>query len=97
MQSCDPTGIEFETLGVLKKSLWVLSHMPHLVRVNRTRVRFPSWYGSFGQVRMQQSHSDVHQKRTKQAYRDLLEEVVSACFQTNPGAGNSKVIYCLKW
>ncbi len=64
----------------------VLSHLPHLVRLNRTRVRFPSWFGSFGQVRMQHSHSGVHQKRTKQAYRNLLEEVVSVRFQTNPGA-----------
>ncbi len=61
----------------------VLSHLPHLVGLNRTRVRFLSWCGSFGPVRMQQSHSGVHQKRTKQAYRDLLEEVR---FQTNPGA-----------
>ncbi len=66
--------------------LRVLSHLPHLVRLNRTRVRFPSWCGSFGQVRMQQSHSGAHQKRTKQVYRDLLEEVVSVRFQTDPGA-----------
>ncbi len=45
---------------------------------------FSSWCVSFGPVRMQQSHSGAHQKRTKQAY--LLEEVVSARFQTNPGA-----------
>ncbi len=48
---------------------------------HHTRVGFPSWCGSFGLVRMQQSH----QKWTKQAYRVLLEEVVSARFQTNPG------------
>ncbi len=64
----------------------VLSHLPHLVQLNRTRVCFPSWCGSFGQVRMQQSHSGAHQKRTKHAYRDFLEEVVSVRFQTNPGA-----------
>ncbi len=66
--------------------LRVLSHLPHLVVLNRTRVGFRSWCGSFGPVRTQQSHSGVHQKRTKQAYRDLVEEVISACFQTNPGA-----------
>ncbi len=64
----------------------VLSHLPHLVRLNRTTVRFPSWCGLFGQVRMQQLHSGAHQKRTKQLYRDLFEEVVSVRFQTNPGA-----------
>ncbi len=37
----------------------------------------------FGQVWMQQSHSGVHQKRTTQAYRDLLEEVDSARLQTD--------------
>ncbi len=31
--------------------LSVLSHLPHLVWLNRTRVSFPSWCGSFGQVR----------------------------------------------
>ncbi len=71
---------------VLSYSLRVLSHLPHLVRLNRTRVCFPSWCSSFWQVRMQQSHLGAHQKRTKQAYRDLLEEVVSVRFQTNPGA-----------
>ncbi len=45
----------------------VLSHLPHLVHLNRTRVRFPFWWGSFGQVRMQQSHLGTHQKQTKQA------------------------------
>ncbi len=35
----------------------MLSHLPHLVRLNRSRVGFPSWCGSFGPVRMQQSHS----------------------------------------
>ncbi len=69
----------------------MLSNLPHLVRLNRTRVRFPSWCCSFRRVRMQQSHSGAHQKRTKQAYRDLLEEVVSVRFQTNPGA------VCLWW
>ncbi len=55
------------------QSLRVLSHLPHLVWLNRTRVRFPSGCGSFGQVRMQQSHSGVHQKRTKQAYETSLK------------------------
>ncbi len=45
----------------------VVSHLPHLVHLNRTRVRFPFWWGSFGQVRMQQSHLGMHQKQTKQA------------------------------
>ncbi len=60
-------------------SLRVLSHLPHLVQLNCTRVRFPSWCGSFGQVRMPQSHSGAHQKWTKQTY-------VSVHIQTNPGA-----------
>ncbi len=37
--------------------LRVLSHLPHLVVLNRTRVGFRSCYGSFGPVRTQQSHS----------------------------------------
>ncbi len=53
--------------------LRLLSHLPHLVRLNRTRVSFPSWCGAFVQVRMQQSHSGAHQKRNNQAFRDLLE------------------------
>ncbi len=69
----------------MKKPLRVLSHLPHLVRLNRTRVRVPSWCGSFGQVRMHQTHSGAHQKRTKQAYQNLLEDVVSVLVQTNPG------------
>ncbi len=69
----------------------VLSHLPHLVRLNRSRVGLPSWCGSFGPVRMQQSHSGAHQKQTKQAIRDLLGEVDSVSFQTNPGA------VCLWW
>ncbi len=71
------------------ESLRVLSHLPHLVRLNCTRVLCPSWCGLFGQVWMQQSHLGVHQKRTKQAYRDLLEEVVSAQLQTDSGAVRS--------
>ncbi len=63
---------------VLDASVRVLSHLPHLVRLNYTRVSFPSLCGSFGKVRMQQSHSGAHQKRTKQA--------VSVHFQINPGA-----------
>ncbi len=55
------------------ESLRVLSHLLHLVWLNRTRVSFPSWCGSFGQVRMQPSHSGVHQKRTKQAYETSLK------------------------
>ncbi len=47
------------------ESLRVLSHLPHLVRLNRTRVLCPSWCGLFGQMWMQQSHLGVHQKRTK--------------------------------
>ncbi len=66
--------------------LRVLSNLPHLVGLNRTRVGSPSWCGLFGPVRMQQSYSGMHQKRTKQAYRDLLEEVVSVRIQTYPGA-----------
>ncbi len=68
--------------NIVHKSVRVLSHLPHLVRLIRTRV---CWCSSFEQVRMQQSHLSVHQKQTKQAYRDLLEEVVSVRFQTNPG------------
>ncbi len=57
----------------LVPELRVLSHLPRLVGLNRARVGFLSWCGSFGSVRMQK----LHQKRTKQAYRDLLEEVVA--------------------
>ncbi len=42
----------------------VLSHLPHLVVLNRIRVGVPSWCGPFGPVRVQQSHSGapkVHQ------------------------------------
>ncbi len=68
-----------------EESCRVLSHLLHLVWLNRIRVGSPSWCGSFGPVRMQQSHSGAHQKQTKQAYRDL-KEVVSVHFQSNPGA-----------
>ncbi len=44
-----------------------------LIRLNRTRVCFPSWRGSFGQVRMQQSHSGAHQKWTKQVNEPFLK------------------------
>ncbi len=57
----------------------VYSHLSCLVWLNRTRVRFSSWCGSFGQVWIQQSHS-VH---TKQPHRDPAEEMVSV--QTNSG------------
>ncbi len=60
--------------------LRVLSHMPPLVRLNRTRVGSPSWCGSFGPVRMQQSHSG----RTKS--RPNKHTVVSVHFQTNTGS-----------
>ncbi len=57
----------------LVPELRVLSHLPRLVGLNCARVGFLSWCGSFGSLRMQK----LHQKRTKQAYRDLLEEVVA--------------------
>ncbi len=46
------------------QSIWTLrlySHLPCLVWLNQTEVRFPSWCGSFGQVWMQQSHSGADQ------------------------------------
>ncbi len=53
----------------------MLSHLPHLVQLNRTRVRFPSWCGSFG-----------HQKQTKQAYH-LLEEDGLGTLSNEPWSG----------
>ncbi len=78
------TKLEFFIfLPTFDKRLRVFSHLPHLVRLNRTWVCFPFWCVSFGQVKMQQSHSGAHQMWTKQAYRDQLKEVVSVRFQSN--------------
>ncbi|KAG1936107.1 utrophin [Pimephales promelas] len=38
------------TSETLVSFLMVLSHLPYLVQLNRTRVRFPPWCGSFGPV-----------------------------------------------
>ncbi len=51
----------------------VLSHLPHLVRLNRSRVGLPSWCGSFGQVRMQQSHSVRTKSRPNKQSETSLE------------------------
>ncbi len=57
----------------------VLSHLPHLVGLNRTRVGSPSWCGSFGPVKIQQSHSGATKSGPNK------HTVVSVHFQTNPG------------
>lgn len=46
----------------------------HLVWLNGTRIRVPSWCGLLGQVWMGQSCSGVHQKHTKQACWDLFRD-----------------------
>ncbi len=56
------------------------SHLSCLVRFNQTQVSFPLWWGSFGQVWIQQSHSSTDQRTVLRRWRG-----VSVHFQMNSG------------
>ncbi len=51
--------------------LRLLSHLPHLVRLNRTRVRFPSWCGSFGQVKSNRTRVRTKSRPNKRTETSL--------------------------